>query len=118
MNDDPQAPAAPVQKLDAAFRNGSITAVGIVLGFSLGFTVQWADDPTPWQKLDLVAAAPLLAGLVLQIKSLAELLEIDALEVPVYRRAKNRFLLGLLVTSSGIVVTVIRNALGHGIQWF
>ena len=36
MNEEPQRTDLEV-RIDATFRNGSVTAVGIILGFSLGF---------------------------------------------------------------------------------
>jgi hypothetical protein len=108
----------PPARIDAAFRNGSLTAVGIILGFSLGFTVQWATDPDPWTWLDVLASVFLMAGLTLQIKSLAELLEVDSLEVPVYRRAKNRFLKGLMITGGGVLITIAANLLDEGFRLF
>lgn len=116
MQQNPEIPGAIVEKIDPAFRNGSLTAVGIILGFSLSFTVQWATDPDPWTALDLVAAVFLVGGLVMQVLSLAELLDVDSLEIRVYRRAKNRFMHGLLVTSGGVLVTIIGNMIEVGFR--
>jgi len=44
------------------FRNGSVTAVGIILGVSLGFLSQWATNPIAWSKLDIAAAIPIIVG--------------------------------------------------------
>jgi hypothetical protein len=44
-NPSDETGAADPQRIDAAFRNGSVTAVGIILGFSLGFLSQWASNP-------------------------------------------------------------------------
>jgi hypothetical protein len=107
---DPNSPREPTARIDATFRNGSLTAIGIVLGFSLGFTAQWATDDTPWIASDYVAAIALVIGIVLQIKSLAEMLEVNSLEIPVYQKAKNRFMSGLLVTAFGIAMVIIVNA--------
>jgi hypothetical protein len=113
---DPTDPS--FQRIDPAFRNGSLTVVGIVLGFSLSFAVQWATDPSPWTPLDVVAALLLVIGLALQISSLSKLLEVNSLEVPVYRHAKNRFLHGLFVTAGGVFVTIVSNAYEVGFHLF
>ena len=110
MATDPNSPREPTPRIDATFRNGSLTAIGIVLGFSLGFTAQWATDEAPWITSDYVAAIALVIGIVLQIKALAEMLEVNSLEVSVYQRAKNRFMLGLMVTAVGIAMVIVVNA--------
>ncbi|WP_018184233.1 hypothetical protein [Kaistia granuli] len=109
MEHDPNLPV-PTPRIDSAFRNGSLTAIGIILGFSLGFTAQWATDDSPWILSDYVAAVALTIGIVLQIKALAEMLEVHSLEIPVYNRAKNRFMSGLLVTAFGIGMVIVVNA--------
>lgn len=108
---DPNSPREPVPRIDSTFRNGSLTAMGIVLGFSLGFTVQWATDDSPWMTTDYIEAIVLGIGVALQIKALAEMLEVNSLEIPVYQRSKNRFMLGLMVTALGIAVMIIINAM-------
>lgn len=111
MTTDPNSPRETVPRIDAAFRNGSLTAIGIIVGFSLGFTVRWATDDSPWVTSDYAEAALLGIGMALQIKALAEMLEINSLEVPVYLRAKNRFMLGLLLTAVGIALMIVVNAI-------
>lgn len=115
MSSDPSLSHPTAPRIDPAFRNGSLTAVGIVLGFSLSFAVQWANDPAPWTRIDLLAAALLLGGLTFQIRALAALLEVNSLEIPVYRRAKNHFMAGLLVTAAGVGVTILGNILDQGL---
>ena len=46
MAKDAVEPAQPeeLQRVDSTFRNGSITAIGVV-GFSLGFLSRWAALP-------------------------------------------------------------------------
>ncbi|BCP52922.1 hypothetical protein K32_15390 [Kaistia sp. 32K] len=101
----------PATRIDAAFRNGSLTAIGIIVGFSLGFTAQWATDASAWMPWDYVAAIALAIGIVLQIKALAEMLEVNSLEIPVYQRAKNRFMIGLLITAFGVAMIIVVSAL-------
>ena len=60
--------------IDATFRNGSMTAVGIILGFSLNFVTRWGANPVPWQMVDLFAVVPLLTGIAFQVWSFAVLL--------------------------------------------
>lgn len=86
-------PPAPL--IDATFRNGSMTAVGIILGFSLSFIMRWSANPVPWQWVDRFAVVPLLAGIAFQIWAFAVLLKPESIQLTVYTHAKNHFLLGL-----------------------
>ena len=38
--------------IDATFRNGSLTAISVVVGFSLTFLNRWAALPGTWHKSD------------------------------------------------------------------
>src|SRR5262245_16086678 len=55
-------------------RNGSITAIGIVLGFSLTFLSSWMHGPEPWDYIGIVILVTLASGIALQILSLSRLL--------------------------------------------
>ncbi|WP_292636258.1 hypothetical protein [Mesorhizobium sp.] len=57
--------------VETVFRNGTVTAVGILLAFSLGFITHWAANPIPWQTYHLVAVLPILAGIALQMRALS-----------------------------------------------
>jgi hypothetical protein len=78
MTEDPQSQHAD-ERIDTNFRNGSVTAVGIILGFSLGFLSQWAANPIAWSKIDIVAAIPIVVGIILQGKAFADLLSTESL---------------------------------------
>jgi hypothetical protein len=58
MTEDPQSQHAD-ERIDTNFGDGSVSAVGIILGFSLGFLSQWAANPIAWpiawSKIDIVA---------------------------------------------------------------
>ena len=47
----------PPKPIEAVFRNGSVTVVGVVVGFSLTYLTSWASRPSPWQLHDLIAIA-------------------------------------------------------------
>jgi hypothetical protein len=110
MSQHPDPAMQPPRRIDAAFRNGSLTAIGIILGFSLGFTAQWATDDSTWALSDYAAALALTAGIILQIRALAQMLEVNSLEEAVYNAAKNRFMAGLLVTAFGTAMVIVVNA--------
>jgi hypothetical protein len=102
------------QRIDATFRNGSITAVGIILGFSLSFLSQCASNPIAWSRVDAAAAVPLVLGIVLQAVALADLLSVRSLIASKYERARMVFLAGLALVAAGIGVAIILDILGLG----
>ncbi len=106
------SPSKSTQTIDPTFRNGSITAVGIILGFSLGLLSQWASDPIDLRLLDTVIAAPIVGGIVLQGKALVDLLSIASLAVANYDRAKQTFLAGLALVAFGIAAAITLDILG------
>jgi hypothetical protein len=99
------------ERIEATFRNGSVTVVGVIVGFTLTFLTSWATAPTPWHIHDLLGVVPLAGGAVLQLVSLASLLRTNSLERPVYDRAVRYFLTGLVLVSLGLVVVIALDAL-------
>jgi hypothetical protein len=94
------------EKIEAVFRNGSVTVVGVVGAFSLTFLTTWAANPLPWHLRDLFGIAPLIVGIIFQLVSLAAMLRTDALEIWRYRRAVNQFLIGLTLVSIGVAIAI------------
>lgn len=102
------------QRVDSTFRNGSITAIGVVVGFSLGFLSRWAALPGDWEHADLVSVALITLGLALQVKSLADLLLVSSLQLKRYNRSVRFFLTGLILVGVGVVFAVFADLLGFG----
>ncbi len=67
----------PEEKIDATFRNGSLTAAGIILGFSLTFISRWVSNPNDWSRIDILPMLLLTTGIALQVKVFADLLARD-----------------------------------------
>jgi uncharacterized membrane protein len=97
----------PDDRIEILFRNGTITVVGIVVAFSLGFLTQWASNPIPWQQSHLVAVAPIILGIALQMKSLADLLRHESLRRSVHDRAVRFFMVGLILTFVGVGAAIL-----------
>lgn len=95
------------QLIETLFRNGTLTVVGIVLSFSLGFLTQWANNPIPWQLADLPTVILIATGIVLQVRALAALLQPTSLKKHVYDRANRTFLYGVITTGAGVIVAII-----------
>jgi hypothetical protein len=98
-------------KVDAAFRNGTVTTVGIVLGFSLNFLTRWAANPVPWQKWDIVPVVPIFLGLAFQLKALADLLSTNSLRLKIYKNASRLFVSGLIITLIGVGIAITLDVL-------
>src|SRR5262245_61963526 len=96
--DDPEAE----KRITPEFRNGSVTAAGVILGFSLGFLSQWASNPIAWSRVDIAAAVPLVLGIILQGKAFADLLSVESLVLRKYERARIVFLVGLTLVATGV----------------
>ena len=103
LDRDPQAD----ELVETIFRNGTLTVVGIVFAFSLGFITHWAANPIPWQPLDAIALLPMLIGIGLQIKALADLLDHKCLRRRYFDRASHIFLVGLILTTGGVVIALL-----------
>jgi hypothetical protein len=101
LNDDDE------HLIETLFRNGTITVVGVVLSFSLGFLTQWASNPIPWRLADLPTLVVIAIGIVFQLRSLALLLQTSSLKKVVYDKASRLFLSGVIITGSGVFLAIL-----------
>jgi len=101
------------KRIDSTFRNGSITAIGVVVGFSFGFLSRWSALPGEWSATDLVSVALITIGLGLQVKSLADLLLVTSLELKRYNRSIRFFLTGLTLVALGVIFAVFADLMGY-----
>ena len=106
MSDQRRPDLPETDRIEAVFRNGSVTVVGVVGAFSLTFLTTWAANPLPWHMRDLFGIVPLVAGIIFQLVSLAAMLRTDSLEVWRYRRAVRQFLIGLTLVSLGVAIAI------------
>src|SRR5258708_20015001 len=92
---DAMSDEAP-ERIEAVFRNGSVTVVGVIVGFSLTYVTSWASSPTPWHLHDLLGLIPLGIGVVFQLFALAAMLHVTSLDRPRYDRPVRLFPIGLI----------------------
>ncbi|KRB61605.1 hypothetical protein ASE04_21650 [Rhizobium sp. Root708] len=104
----------PEEKIDATFRNGSLTAAGIILGFSLSFISHWVSNPNDWSRIDILPMLLLTLGIALQVKVFADLLARDSLIAAKYDRARRWFLIGIAFVAAGIGLALLNDILGLG----
>jgi hypothetical protein len=107
MSEQPKAPDSAPACIPPEFRNGSLTAISVLVGFSLSFLSRWAGTPGHWHAPDLLAVALIVVGSALQIWALGSMLFVSSLEAANYRRAIRIFLTGL-----GEITGFGRNILG------
>lgn len=104
----------PNEKIDATFRNGSLTATGIILGFSLNFVSVWVSNPNDWSRIDILPMLFLTIGIAIQVKVFTDLLARDSLIAVKYDRSRRLFLIGLGVVAAGIGIALVNDILGLG----
>jgi hypothetical protein len=106
-------PSSQRTTIDATFRNGSLTAIGVVAGFSLSFLSRWAATPGEWSIADLFAVAAITLGIAFQIKALANLLSVTSLILTRYNRAVRIFMVGLILVAVGVVLAIFADIVGY-----
>lgn len=104
----------PPTSIDATFRNGSLTAISVVVGFSLTFLHRWAALPGPWHRVDYLAIAAIVSGIAFQIGSLTRLLSVESLMIERYKSSIRLFLIGLMLVSAGVALAIVGDLAGHG----
>lgn len=112
MTAEPEQP----EKIESTFRSGSLTAVGIVLGFSLSFLSRWAANPNTWSRVDIIPLVLLATGIGLQLKAFSNLLSRDSLLVTRYDRTQRLFVIGLIIMTLGIGAALANDILGFSKQ--
>jgi hypothetical protein len=112
----PQQSGTAPERIDATFRNGSMTAIGVVVGFSLGFLSNWATSYGEWLTPDIVAVALIILGIALQIRALAGMMTVSSLILATYNRLVRFFLIGLLLTASGVSLAIFGEVVGLGLH--
>ena len=99
-----QADARP-QGLPNGYRQGVITAITVMLGFSLYFLRFWNFEASgAWTFLAVTAALLMLLSVVLQLVALWRSLQVADDAEPVYRRTLQWFLGGIVSALVGIVI--------------
>jgi len=104
----------PDEKIDSTFRNGSLTAAGIILGFSLSFISRWVSNPNDWSRIDILPMLLLTIGIAIQVRVFADLLARDSLIASKYDRSRRLFLIGLGIVAVGIGLALLNDILGLG----
>jgi hypothetical protein len=112
MGDETKPEETP--RISPEFRNGSLTAVSVIVGFSLSFLSRWAGTPGKWHVADLVAVVLIVAGSAAQIVSLGAMLFVSSMLLANYERAIRIFLVGLTLVAFGVAIALLAEITGLG----
>lgn len=98
------APDAPGHDVPAAYRQGIITAITVLLGFSLAFLRFWSfEAPGEWSWRAVVATVPLVVAVVLQIIALFRSLRLEDDARAEYRRTVRYLIASTIVLLLGLL---------------
>jgi hypothetical protein len=103
--------------IDATFRNGTITAFGVTVSFSLGFLSQWASSPGIWRSYDAPPTLMIFAGVAMQIRALSLLLPVQGMKRPIYDKATRIYMIGLILTGVGVCAAVSFDVASALLKW-
>ena len=96
MNSDPTDSGKPPRLTDEQ-RSGSLTGIGILLGFSLTFTGQWSIGSGKWIWRSAIAVLVAGVGIVIQLSALFAILGLPQLSVEAHQNAVGRFRFGVIL---------------------
>lgn len=106
-------PDIPPQMVPAGYRQGIITAITVLLGFSLAFWRFWGfESPGHWNARALFAALSLVGAVVLQIVALFRALRIEDDAVSEYRQTVRWFIASAAALLLGLAMAMLDAALG------
>jgi len=97
-----------VDELPAGYRQGIITAITVILGFSLYFLRFYAVEPgsEPWSRYEEDAAAILGIGIIIQTVALFRALSLQGTTETHYVNTVRWFFAGVCVTALSVLVAI------------
>jgi hypothetical protein len=102
------------QPVPAGYRQGIITAITVLLGFSLTFWRFWGFESTGrWTLRSVFAAVALVVAVSLQIVALFRALRIEDDEVAEYRKTVRWFLASAVALLFGLLGAMLDAATGN-----
>ncbi|MGE5793136.1 MAG: hypothetical protein ACM36B_10640 [Bacteroidota bacterium] len=109
MATTPTPPPAPSgAPLPEGYRQGIITAITVLLGFSLAFFRFWTfEAPGEWTARSIVVTTTLVAAVILQIVALFRSLRLEDNSAAEYRKTVAWFIASAVVLLLGFFFAVI-----------
>ena len=113
MSDDPASqpaltPPREHRPLPQGYRQGIITAITILLGFSLAFFRFWGFEASgEWAPRSIIAASMLVVAILLQIVALVRSLRLEDDDPNEYRKTVRWFTTSAVVLLIGLLIATI-----------
>jgi hypothetical protein len=110
VSDDPEIGRKPTENpakpgLPQGYRQGIVTAITVMLGFSLYFLRFWNfEAPGTWTPAAVLAAVLMVLSVALQVVALWRSLQIEDDLAAVYRITLRWFLAGIICAGFGVLV--------------
>ncbi|HXX12621.1 MAG TPA: hypothetical protein VEK05_13980 [Burkholderiales bacterium] len=100
--------------LPEGYRQGIITAITVLLGFSLAFFKFWGfEAPGEWTARSIIAAATLVVAVMLQIVALVRSLRLEDNTPGEYRKTVVWFCASAVVLLVGLSIAVVAFSVAH-----
>jgi hypothetical protein len=95
------------EPITEAQRNGSITGIGIVLGFSLTFSGQWSLGSGKWMPAQALAIGVYGVGILLQLLALLRVLPLPVVCHSQHKGAIKTFVIGITFVLIGFAAHIL-----------
>ncbi len=100
--------AAEARSLPAGYRQGVITAITVMLGFSLYFLRFWNfEAPGTWSALSVFAASLIVLSVSAQLVALWRSLQVADDAEPIYQVTLRWFLAGVVLSLLGVLTATV-----------
>jgi uncharacterized membrane protein YidH (DUF202 family) len=100
--------ARPRAPLPAGYRQGIISAITVITGFSFLFLRYWSFEAEgEWTKVSFLAAALLALAILLQLYALWRSLQVEDDDEPVYRVTLRWFLAAVLLLLVSLLLAAL-----------
>src|SRR5262245_18819915 len=108
MQDEEATANASKPGLPQGYRQGLVTAITVLLGFSLSFIRFWNfEHPGGWTWMGAICAGIVAAGIIVQLMALFRSLEVRDDEPTRYTATVRRFFAGVVVVVVGVLLATI-----------
>ena len=108
MSEDPPKTTRPRAPLPAGYRQGIISAITVLLGFSLLFLRYWTfEAPGDWTLASVIATAALAVAIALELVALWRSLRPEDDDEPEYRKTMRWFALSTVVLLASLLLAAL-----------
>jgi hypothetical protein len=107
-NQPPPVVERPHRPLPQGYRQGLITAITVLLGFSLGFFRFWGfESPGKWTLKSIIPATTLAVAVVFQIIALFRALDVADDDEHEYRKTVKWFIASAVILLGGMLLALL-----------